>query len=280
MKTDKRTAFSYELDFTIDEPLADGDYNLEVYFSDPSMDTNLQISARAFTTKVPEDLHVGVVESYDNTLALALDELGVTYTLLDSTQLASGSFEDFQTVLIDIRAYLVREDLRTHNGRLLDWVHNGGHLIVNYHKTMEWNTSSRDVFMGEVDNPQFAPYPLLLSRDRVTREDAPVTILNPDHLVFHWPNTIDSSVWEDWVQERGLYFPGEYDEAYTELFSMNDPGEEPLHSSTLLASYGEGTYLYSALGWYRQLKNFNPGVYAFFANMISMPLIQEGPMIP
>ena len=280
ISTKGQAAFSENLQFKIEEPVADGDYVLSIGFSERSMATNLLIDARAFSTKIPQNLHVGVVESYDNTLALALDELGVKYTLLDSTQLASGSFQDIQTVLVDIRAYLVREDLRAHNGRLLDWVENGGHLIVNYHKTMEWNTSSRDVFMGEVDNPQFAPYPLLLSRDRVTREDAPVVLLEPEHLLFHWPNTIDNSVWEGWVQERGLYFPGEYDEAYTELFSMHDPGEDALTSSTLLASYGKGTYLYTALGWYRQLKNFNPGVYDFFANMISMPLVQEGPMIP
>jgi hypothetical protein len=180
------------------------------------------------------------------------------------------------TVLVDIRAYLVRADLRAYNENLLDWVNRGGHMVVNYQKTFEWNEDSSDPFNPQAHNPSnLAPYPLQLSRDRVTREDAPVTVLLPDHPLFNTPNKIDSSLWSDWVQERGLYFPGTYDPAYLELFEMNDPDEASLRSSTLLASYGEGTYMYTALGWYRQLKEYHPGVYAFFANLISLPLVDE-----
>jgi len=231
------------------------------------------VKGRVFSAEVQEELRVGVIESYDNTLSQALTELGVEYVMLDSLGLSKKLYTDLHTILIDIRAYLVRADMRAYNEDLLDWVNDGGHLIVNYQKMFEWNSQFKDPFDNAKNNPdQLAPYPLQLSRDRITTEDSPVTVLTPESPLFHSPNKITDALWEGWVQERGLYFPREYSDEYIELFEMNDPNEAPLKSSTLLASYGQGTYMYTALGWYRQLKEFHPGVYAFFANMISYPL--------
>jgi LmbE family N-acetylglucosaminyl deacetylase len=230
------------------------------------------VRARTFEVDVPADLRVGVVASYDRTLDDALTELGVEHVLLDSTDLAAGDFEGLHTIVVDIRAYLVRPDLRLYNEQLLEWVREGGHLVVNYQKTFEWNAEHADPFDAGRNNPgNFAPYPLDLGRDRVTRESAPVTVLHPDHPVVTMPNEIDAADWEGWVQERGLYFPQTYDERYTELFSLHDPDEPALAGSTLLADVGSGTYLYTALVWYRQLKEYHPGAYKMFANMISLP---------
>ncbi len=235
-------------------------------------------AGRVFAVSVPAGLKVGLVESYDNTLAQALGQLGVEHVLLDSTALARGAFESLHTIVVDIRAYLIRRDLRAHNDRLLDWVRHGGHLVVNYQKTFEWNTEYPDPFDPGGKNPgTFAPYPIVLSHDRVTREDAPVEVLLPDHPLLHRPNEIAPAAWEGWVQERGLYFPTRWDDAYETLFCMHDPGEAPLCGSTLLARYGQGTYLYTALVWYRQLKVFHPGAYALFANLISLPLVDGRP---
>lgn len=232
------------------------------------------LPARVFGVEIPKNLRVGVVESYDNTLDRALSELGVSHVMLDSMDLAHAQFEDLHTIVVDIRAYLVRDDLRAHNDALLEWVRQGGHLIVNYHKTFEWNDGSSDAFGSSSNDPgNFAPYELVLGRERVTREDAPVTLLQPDHKLFNLPNELGADTWSDWVQERGLYFPDTYDDRYLELLSLQDPGESPLESSTLLANYGNGTYLYTALVWYRQLKTFHPGAYKAFANMISLPLV-------
>ncbi len=238
--------------------------------------TTAFVSGQVFSVEVAKGLRVGVIESYDNTLARALKELKVEYELLDSLDFANKTYRDLHTILVDIRSYLVRQDLRTYNQDLLDWVSTGGHLVVNYQKMFEWNEGYPDPFNREAKNAgDFPPYPLTLSRDRITTEDSPVRVLKPDLPIFHSPNIIDESLWDKWVQERGLYFPGEYDEQYQELFEMNDPGEKPLRSSTLLTTYGEGTYMYTALGWYRQLKVYHPGVYAFFANMISLPLVED-----
>jgi LmbE family N-acetylglucosaminyl deacetylase len=225
---------------------------------------------------VAEGLRVGLVRSYDDATEAALRELGVDVVPLDSTMLATSDFSGLHTILVDIRAYLVRPDLRAHNDRLLDWVRDGGHLVVTYQKTFEWNDAHPDPFIENASNPAgFAPYPLALGRGRVTDAEAEVTVLVPDHPLFNTPNSISPDDWTGWVQERGLYFPAAYDDRYVELLAMADPGEAPQRGSTLLARYGEGTYLYSALGWYRQLGAFNPGAYRVLANIVSLPLVDD-----
>ena len=209
---------------------------------------------------VAPGLRVGLVRSYDDATEVALRRMGADVTLLDSTALASGAFDGLHTIVIDIRAYLVRPDLKAHNDRVLDWVRKGGHLVVGYHKTFEWN------------DEELAPYPLRLGRDRVTMEDAPVEVLRPDHVVFQAPHAIAEADWDGWVQERGLYFPDAYDDRYAELVATGDAGEAPLTSGLLLADVGEGTYAYSALVWYRQLAALNPGAFRIFANLVSLPL--------
>ena len=269
------------LSFDLPADLPEDDYTLSItglvtpYTTIPEPSRTF-VEGRVFSVLAPEGLRVGIIESYDNTLSKALGELGVEYVKLDSMALDSGVYRDLHTVVVDIRAYLVREDLRAYNDDLIQWVNDGGHLIVNYQKMFEWNAEFKDPFDDTLNNPdQLAPYPLKLSRDRITTEDSPVTVLQPDMPLFHSPNKMDESLWVNWVQERGLYFPGQYADEYIELFEMSDPGEDPLRSSTLFATYGDGTYIYTALGWYRQLKKFHPGAYAFFANMISLPMASE-----
>lgn len=211
---------------------------------------------------VAPGLRVGFVRSYDGTMAEALTVMGADVIDLDSTALATGDFDGLHTIVVDIRALLDRPDLAAHKDRLLDWVERGGHLVVGYHKSFEWNAD------GGV-----APYPLTLGRDRVTMEDAPVTVLMPDHPFFDTPHEITAADWDGWVQERGLYFPREYDERYDELLATGDTGETPLQSGLLVAEVGEGTYVYSPLVWYRQLDALNPGAWRLFANLVSLPLV-------
>jgi len=181
--------------------------------------------------------------------------------LLFANELRTGNLNVFDTILVDIRAYLVRKDLRESNHRLLAYVNEGGHLVVFYHKSFDWNGHQ----------PPYAPYPLELSRLRVTDENAKVTLLEPDHPLFNRPNKIGPGDWDGWVQERGLYFPGTYDRRYQELVSMSDPGEPALRSAILWADVGKGTYVYTSLVFYRQLRALVPGAYRLFANLISYP---------
>ncbi len=210
---------------------------------------------------VAPGLRVGFVRSYDGTMADALAVMGADVVDLDSTALATGDFAGLQTIVVDIRALLERPDLGAHKDALIDWVERGGHLVVGYHKSFEWN-----------EDDGLAPYPLALGRDRVTMEDAPVTLLKPGHPLFDAPYALTASDWNGWVQERGLYFPSHVDDRYQRLVSVGDPGEAPLTTGLLFAEVGAGTYVYSPLVWYRQLAALNPGAWRAFANLVSLPL--------
>jgi hypothetical protein len=230
----------------------------------PPSDT---LRIRAFPVTVAPGLQVGIIQSYDHTLAEALRQLDVSYTFLDAQALRQGDLSSYDTILVDIRAYLIREDLVANNRRVLDYVHRGGHLIVFYHKIWEWNE--------EHEHPQYAPYPLKLSRNRVTDQLAPIKLLYPFHPLFTLPNSLDESDWEGWVHERGLYFPESWDPEFIPLVETADPGEEALQGGYLIASYGQGSYLYTCLAWYRQLRVGIPGGYRHFANMISFPRYRD-----
>ncbi len=214
-------------------------------------------TARLIDVSVPRDIHVGVVQSYDDTFMKTLSRLKVPHEALGLQDFVPARLDEFSTIVVDIRAYLVREDLRANNQALLDYVQRGGTVIVNYHKNFEWE-------------PSFGPYPIELSRNRVTVEQAPITLLVPDHPLFNAPNKIVPSDWDNWIQERGLYFPGKWVPEYTPLIEVQDPGENNPPGACLIAKYGEGTYMYTALGWYRQLRELHPGTLRIFANMLAL----------
>ena len=221
-----------------------------------------EVIVKIFDAAVSSDVNVGIVKSYDTTLEAVSDELGVHYRLLDEPDLRSGDLSQFQTIVVDIRAYLVREDLKTHNKRLLDYVRDGGNLLVMYQRDPEWR-------------PEYAPYPFDITRRRVTVEEAPIVMLEPGHPLLNTPNRITKDDWKDWIQERGLYFPANISPKYIQLLSTNDPDEPPLTTGYLVAGFGKGSYIYTSFVWYRQLKESNPGAYRCFANMISYPVLKK-----
>ena len=206
---------------------------------------------------------VGYIPSSDQTLERSLTALGVDATKLTVDDVAKANLSVYQTIIIDNRGYQAHPELIQLNPRLLKFVEDGGTLLVFYHRTGEWNP---DEARGR---PQLAPYPIILSDDRVTMEDAPVLFLQPKNPLLHFPNRITQKDFADWVQERGLYFPKEWDQHYTAILSTNDPGEPPLKGGLLVAPYGRGNYIYTSYVWYRQLRAGLPGGYRMFANLIS-----------
>lgn len=206
---------------------------------------------------------VGYVPSTDATLKDALAALGVKANELTSEDVAKADLSSFNTIIIDNRGYEIHKELIAANDRLLKYVEDGGTLIVFYHKTNEWNPNENQ------KRPQLAPYPITVSNDRVTEEDAPVGVLQPRHPLLNTPNRITQADFENWVQERGLYFPSQWDQHYTPLLTTHDKGESPLNGGLLVAQYGKGNYIYTSLVWYRQLREGVPGGYRFFANLIS-----------
>ena len=203
--------------------------------------------------------NVGYVEGAGDKVAESLGQLGIPITFLTSDDLSRGDLSVYDTIVLGIRAYAVREDLRTYNERLLDYVDRGGTLIVQY------NTY-------QILADDYGPYPFTINRphDRVTVEDAPVTFVEPDHPSLNIPNRISPADFEGWVQERGLYFMGDWDERYTPVLASNDPGEEPKLGGMMVAEIGNGRYVYTGYAFFRQLPAGVPGAYRLFSNLISL----------
>ena len=222
--------------------------------------TSAPLIIHPINVRTMPDLKVGYLRSFDFTLTQALQFLGVNKSELSVDEIARGDLSSkFNTIVLDNRVYLSHPDLKKANGKLLDFVREGGTLIVLYQRPADWNGNN------------LSPYAIKLGDDRITDETAPVTILQPDHALMKRPNRITSDDFNNWLQERGLSFPSEWDERYRALLASADAGEEPLKGGLLVGEYGRGIYIYTSYVIYRQLRAFNPGSYRIFANMISLP---------
>jgi hypothetical protein len=179
--------------------------------------------------------------------------------LLGATDLATGNLARFNTIVTGTRAYAVRTDLTTYNRRLLDYVQNGGNLIVLY------NTQ-------ELDPKLYAPYPgeLPANAEEVSEEDSPVDILAPDAAVFTTPNRITKTDFDGWVEQRGSKFWTRWDPRYTAMIATWDKGQPPQKGGWLHARYGKGHYTYFAYAFHRQLPYGVPGAYRLLANLLSL----------
>ena len=224
-----------------------------------------EVQVKIVDVRVPENVKVGYIQGVGDRLPEALQQLGVDCQFLTEDDLAFADLGAYRTIVTGIRAYLVREDLKTYNSRLLDWVSNGGTLIVQYNK-FEFN--------GEGGGPSpYAPYPFRIGRGRVTDENAPVRLLVPGHPVFTKPNLIDENDWDGWVQERGLYFAAEKSPEYRDLIAMADPFEfnsGPKPGAWVEARHGKGRWIYLGIGLWRQLPAGVPGAYRLLANLIAL----------
>jgi LmbE family N-acetylglucosaminyl deacetylase len=218
-----------------------------------------RVDVAAFDVAIADDLEIGYIEGAGDDGARALRQLGATVVPLDADALANADLSRYDAIVTGIRAYETRPDLVAQNRRLLDYVRDGGTAIVQYNKY-------------EFPEGGFAPYPLTMSRPhgRVTDETAAVRLLDPEHPILSSPNRIAPRDFEGWVQERGLYFAETWDDRYSPLLEMADPGEDPLRGSLLVADVGEGRYVYTGLAFFRQLPEGVPGAYRLLANLVSL----------
>ncbi len=208
--------------------------------------------------QVPHDLKIGYIMGAGDDIPTALQQVGMNVTLIPAEKIVTEDLSKYATIVLGIRAYDTQKDVATNNKRLLDFVSAGGTLIVQY------NASTGDFNAGK-----FTPYPLELSRIRVSVEEAPVDILAPDDSIFHSPNTITSHDFDGWIQERGLYFASTWDEHFTPLLSCHDPGESPQKGGLLRAQYGKGTYIYTGYAFFRELPAGVPGAVRLFVNLLN-----------
>lgn len=201
---------------------------------------------------------VGYVVGAGDLVPEALREIGYEVIELTENDLMPEKLKYFQAIVMGIRALNTIDRSDFYMKSLLEYVHNGGNLIVQY------NTSH------QIKAEKFAPFPLKVGRDRVTDEHSEVRFLQPKHNVLNKPNALTAADFENWTQERGLYFPSEWDSKFDAILSMNDKNEKPKDSSLLITKYGKGNYIYTGISFFRQLPEGVPGAYRLLVNLISL----------
>ena len=201
---------------------------------------------------------IGYIPGAGDDVPESLQQIGYSVKILTESDITAKNLAQFSAVVLGIRAYNTQERIANWLPELFAYVQAGGVVIAQY------NT------LAELKTEQLGPYPLEISRDRVTDENAEVRILAPDHPLMTTPNKITSKDFEGWVQERGLYFPKKWDPAWIKILSCNDPKEKPLDGGLLVAKLGKGFFIYTSYSWFRQLPAGVPGAYRLFANMLSL----------
>jgi LmbE family N-acetylglucosaminyl deacetylase len=212
---------------------------------------------RVVDVKVAAGLKVGYVMGSGDEVPEAIRQLGVAVELLSPEQVATSDLSRFTTIVLGIRAYAVRDDVRKNNRRLLDFVQNGGTLIVQY------NTPEFDHNYGPY------PYTMTVRTEEVSEENSPVRILRPEHPTFRTPNPITAADFDGWTEQRGSKFWMTWSREYLALLETHDTGQAPQEGGWLEARYGKGLYIYCAYAWYRQLPAGVPGAFRLFANLLS-----------
>lgn len=200
---------------------------------------------------------IGYLAGAGDLIPESLEQIGYQVTSLSETQLLNGNLSEYDAIITGVRAYNVKERLSQIQPKLMEYVKNGGTLLVQY------NTNSPLLIQN------IGPYPFKISRDRVTDETAKVSFLAKDHPVLSYPNKITEKDFEGWIQERGLYFTTDADPKYSRVLGMNDPGETTKDGSLLVADYGKGRFVYTSLAFFRELPAGIPGAYRLFVNLIT-----------
>ena len=251
--------------------------NLKAYFiSDDGIVSNQQVQIIAYdhipvqTVLKPAQIDliklklvkvcssIGYIEGAGDVIPDLLRQIGYEVSILDKDDVTVENLMQFDAVILGVRAFNTVDWLAYKNQELFNYSFEGGTVIVQYN-------TNRNLVTKEI-----APYSLLLSRDRVSVETAPVKILEPKHKLMNFPNKITMSDFEGWVQERGLYFCSEWDEKFTPILSSKDPGESPKNGGLLVARHGAGYYIYSGYSWFRELPAGVEGAYRIFTNLISV----------
>ncbi|RTZ03335.1 PIG-L family deacetylase [Flavobacterium sp. RSP49] len=209
---------------------------------------------------------IGYIMGAGDEVPSSLTQLGYAVTLLKPEEITPEKLELYDVVITGVRAYNILPALANKQNILFDFVKSGKTMIVQY------NTA------GDLVTNTIAPYPLKLSRDRVTEEDAEVRFLAPHHPVLNFPNQITATDFEGWKQEQGLYYPNEYDKAFTPILSSNDKGESPKNGALLIAPYGKGHYIYTGLSFFRELPEGVTGAYKLISNIISLQSSEKIPV--
>lgn len=204
---------------------------------------------------------IGYIEGAGDKVPEALLQMGYDVVMLKEKDITPATLRTLDAVITGVRAYNTQDFLVDKYDVLMEYVEQGGNLIVQY------NTNN---FAGPLRNSKIGPYSFSIGRNRVTDENAKVTFLQPNHPVLNFPNKITDADFNNWIQERGIYFAEQLDPKYETIISMNDPGEPEQKGSLIIADYGRGKFVYTGLVFFRELPAGVPGAYRLLANIIAL----------
>ncbi|RYY98781.1 MAG: PIG-L family deacetylase [Chitinophagaceae bacterium] len=209
---------------------------------------------------VTKGKRIGYIVGAGDKVPQALRQMGYEVTLLREADLARNNLKNFDAILTGVRAYNTNEWLNNYHEKLMEYVEEGGNLIVQY------NTSNQ---IGPV-KARIGPFPFTISRNRITDENAAVTFLKPQHPVLHYPNKISAADFSGWIQERSIYHASEVDPRFEKILSAADPGEGADEGSLIIAPHGRGFFTYTGIVFFRELPAGVPGAYRLLANLIAL----------
>jgi LmbE family N-acetylglucosaminyl deacetylase len=207
--------------------------------------------------------NVGYIVGAGDEVPAALEQMGCRVTILGPAEL-NGNLAGYDAIVVGVRAYNTDPSLARYQAKLMEYVSNGGNMIVQY------VTPNNSFLRNEPALPPLGPYPFAISRERVTEEDAPMTFINPQHPLLNTPNKITQDDFKGWIQERGIYFAQDWDKHYEPIFSAHDQNEAAKEGSLIYTKYGKGHYMYTGIVFFRELPAGVPGAYRLFANMLSV----------
>ncbi|MFN7847842.1 MAG: PIG-L family deacetylase [Bacteroidota bacterium] len=205
--------------------------------------------------------NIGYIPGAGDDVPACLKQIGYKVTELTDKMIENENLNVYDAIVTGVRAYNTNERLQIYHPRLMEYIKNGGNLVVQY------NTNNR---IGPV-KAVIGPYPFTISRERVTDENAKMNLLDAAHPAFNVPNKIEAKHFDNWVQERGIYFAAELDTNYQSLISAHDPHENDHKGSLIVAKYGKGNFVYTGLAFFRQLPAGVEGGYQLFVNLLSLP---------
>lgn len=220
------------------------------------------VTVHMLSLTVPAGLHVGYIAGDNDVVPESLRQVGIQVDLLDEVALAFGDLAKYDAVVVGIRAYELRPDAMAANPRLLDYVQNGGTLLVLYERDFAWARLLPAPFKAEMSSQGV----------RVTDQNSPVRFLAPDNPLLNSPNKITLDDFKGWEQERGLYFWSTWDSQYQAVLGLTDPGEQETTGGLVYARDGKGVYIYTGLSFFRELPDGVPGAYRLFVNLLSQTL--------
>lgn len=209
---------------------------------------------------------VGYVKGAGDDVPQAMEQLGVVVEFIEPGTARLEELRKYDAIVTGIRAYNSNKGMKELHPLLLQYVEQGGTLIVQYNTTPRFFSGASDF---QIDPATLGPHPFTIGRGRVTVEEAPPTLLDPKHPLLNTPNTITAADFEGWVQERGLYFASDFGTNYTPLIAWHDPGEDPLNGALIVADHGKGRFVYTGISFFRQLPAGVGGAYRLWANLIS-----------